>query len=358
RRGALPLPLPSGWRHLFLQCGSVGADRGRGDLHRSPDRCGDVSCHATAGAPGHGLCRFLCQSGYRRGGRWQGERMKQAGRKGRQALLVAGMHRSGTSALTRVLDLHGVSLGSELLEAAADNQAGFWENRRVVDFHERLLGVLGSSWDDPRELRHDWVDVAVSAGHLDELVELLDSEFGDADIWAVKDPRLCRVLPLWRMALDRLQIAPKLIFSLRDPGEVVGSLRQRNGLSAATGALLWLRYLAEPVQASLDLPHCAIGYHELLDDWRGCMARLASTLGIVWPVSSSECAAAVDGHLRGDLRHQEAASTRGLRRFCSDAARCIGSVRVCTAAHRRSAARFRWGAAARAACRNGSCQGG
>jgi len=238
--------------------------------------------------------------------------MKQARCEGRQALLVAGMHRSGTSALTRVLDLHGVSLGSELLAAAADNQAGFWENRRVVDFHERLLGVLGSSWDDPRELRPDWLDAAVSAGHLDELVELLDSEFGDADIWAVKDPRLCRVLPLWRMALDRLQIAPKLIFSLRDPGEVVGSLRQRNGLSAATGALLWLRHLAEPVQTSLDLPHCAIGYHELLDDWRGCMARLASTLGIVWPVSSSECAAAVDGHLRGDLRHQEAASTREL----------------------------------------------
>jgi Uncharacterized protein conserved in bacteria len=238
--------------------------------------------------------------------------MKQARHEGRQALLVAGMHRSGTSALTRVLDLHGVSLGSELLEAAADNQAGFWENRRVVDFHERLLGVLGSSWDDPRELRHDWLEVAVSAGCLDELVELLDSEFGDADIWAVKDPRMCRVLPLWRMALDRLQIAPKLIFSLRDPGEVVGSLKQRNGLSAATGALLWLRHLAEPVQASFDLPHCAIGYHELLNDWRGCMASLASTLGIAWPVSSSECAAAVDAHLRSDLRHQDAASTRKL----------------------------------------------
>ena len=74
--------------------------------------------------------------------------MKQARREGRQALLVAGMHRSGTSALTRVLDLHGVSLGSELLAAAADNRAGFWENRRVVDFHERLLGVVGSSWDE------------------------------------------------------------------------------------------------------------------------------------------------------------------------------------------------------------------
>jgi GT2 family glycosyltransferase/glycosyltransferase involved in cell wall biosynthesis len=220
------------------------------------------------------------------------------------------MHRSGTSALTRVLDLHGVPLGSELLEAAADNQTGFWENRLVVDFHERLLGKLDSSWDDPRELPSGWLDRAVSESCLDELVSLLESEFGHADIWAVKDPRLCRMLPLWRMALERLRIAPKLVFCVRDPGEVVGSLRQRNGMSAATGALLWLRHLVEPVQASLDLPHCVVSYRELLNDWRGCMARVASNLDISWPVSSSTCAAAVDGHLRGDLRHQHEASAR------------------------------------------------
>ncbi|HEY0915117.1 MAG TPA: hypothetical protein VGE22_09635, partial [Solimonas sp.] len=136
------------------------------------------------------------------------------------ALLVLGMHRSGTSALTGLLGLHGVELGSNLSGAAADNQAGFWENHRVVDLHERLFAALGTSWDDPRELPADWLEIATRQGFVDDLVGLLREEFGAAALWGVKDPRLCRVLPLWRQALARMGVEPKLVFALRDPGEV------------------------------------------------------------------------------------------------------------------------------------------
>ncbi|MBD8897664.1 sulfotransferase [Rhodanobacter sp. DHG33] len=238
--------------------------------------------------------------------------MTQGRRDGGQALLVVGMHRSGTSALTRVLNLHGVALGGDLLDAAADNQAGFWENRRIVDFHERLLAVLDSSWDDPRELRGDWLEMAIAGGFLDELVALLEVEFGASGLWAVKDPRLCRLLPLWLRALASLRIEPKLIFALRDPGEVVGSLMRRNGLSAATGSLLWLRHLAEPVHAAHGLRRCAIDYDELLGNWKSCMDRIAANLGVAWPKLSSECAAEVGAHLQNDLQHQHATVARDL----------------------------------------------
>ncbi len=228
------------------------------------------------------------------------------------ALLVLGMHRSGTSALTGLLGLHGIELGSELSAAAADNQAGFWENSRVVALHERLFEALGTSWDDPRELPDGWLDAARTQGFLDELVALLREEFGASRLWAVKDPRLCRLLPLWRLALERLQVEPRLIFALRDPGEVTGSLMRRNGLSPATASLLWLRHLAEPVQAADGLRHCMVDYHELLQDWRSCMARMGDALGVAWPVPSAECAGAAALHLRADLQHQRAADTRGL----------------------------------------------
>jgi GT2 family glycosyltransferase len=230
----------------------------------------------------------------------------------RQALLVIGMHRSGTSALTRVINLHGVPLGSELLGRAFDNEAGFWENQHVVDLHERLLADLDSSWDDPRELREGWFDEASIAAYADELAALIEDEFGDARIWAIKDPRLCRLLPLWLKTLSRLNIEPKLIFALRHPAEVVGSLMRRNALSAAEASLLWLRHLAEPVQISHGVPSCIVDYDELLGDWRNGMRRVASTLDIAWPVSSQDCAAAVDEHLRRDLRHQHSSVTQEL----------------------------------------------
>lgn len=230
----------------------------------------------------------------------------------RQALLVIGMHRSGTSALTRLINLHGVALGSDLLEAAPDNEAGFWENRKVVEFHERVLAVLGSSWDDPRELRADWFEQIQAAGLFDELAALIVDEFGDAPIWAVKDPRLCRLLPMWLKTLARLNIEPRLIFAMRHPGEVVGSLIQRNHLSAAAASLVWLRHLAEPEQASRDASRSIVDYSAVLGDWRTCMARIADDLGLVWPVPSTDCADEADTSLRHDLRHQHSTATEAL----------------------------------------------
>lgn len=229
-----------------------------------------------------------------------------------QALLIIGMHRSGTSALTRVINLHGVPLGSELLAHAFDNEAGFWENQHVVNFHERLLAHLGSSWDDPRVLPEGWLDQASMGPFHDELTALIRAEFGQATLWAIKDPRLCRLLPLWLRALSHLEIEPKLIFALRHPAEVVGSLMRRNALSAAEGSLLWLRHLAEPVQASQGIRSCIVEYDQLLGDWRTCMARIATELDIVWPTSSQDCAADVDAHLRKDLRHQFSSATKDL----------------------------------------------
>jgi hypothetical protein len=238
--------------------------------------------------------------------------MTQKRQNRRQALLVVGMHRSGTSALTRVLNLHGADLGSDLLAAAEDNQAGFWENRRIVAFHEKLLSLIGSSWDDLRQLRADWLDLAIANGCLDELIRLLDEEFASSGTWVVKDPRLCRFLPLWIRALGISGVEPKLVFAMRDPGEVAGSLMKRNGLSAGAATLLWLEYLAESVQASRGLPRCAIDYHELLQDWRSCVDRIATSLDVTWPVSSSDCAPEITAHLQEDLRHQRADHARDL----------------------------------------------
>ena len=70
----------------------------------------------------------------------------------RTAIIVLGMHRTGTSALTRVLNLLGAELGSDLLAAQPDNETGIWEHRPIMEIHERILGALDSDWHDVRPL--------------------------------------------------------------------------------------------------------------------------------------------------------------------------------------------------------------
>ena len=65
----------------------------------------------------------------------------------RQLVMVLGMGRSGTSALTRVLSLCGASLPETLLTADQANSAGYWEPTEALDLNEQFLlrhSVTGS----------------------------------------------------------------------------------------------------------------------------------------------------------------------------------------------------------------------
>ena len=62
-----------------------------------------------------------------------------AGRK-KHAILVLGMHRSGTSPLTRVLNLLGAKLPNNVMPPAPNNnEQGFWESRDLMVINDDIL---------------------------------------------------------------------------------------------------------------------------------------------------------------------------------------------------------------------------
>ena len=65
-----------------------------------------------------------------------------------RAVLLLGMHRSGTSAIARGLGALGVYLGNDFLDAQPENPTGYWEDKGIVALNERLLGALGLTWDN------------------------------------------------------------------------------------------------------------------------------------------------------------------------------------------------------------------
>ncbi len=68
------------------------------------------------------------------------------------AVIVLGMHRSGTSALAGMLSMLGVQFGDSLMAPQADNSKGFWEHRDIVGLNDRILAAFDSSWDDVRPI--------------------------------------------------------------------------------------------------------------------------------------------------------------------------------------------------------------
>lgn len=195
-------------------------------------------------------------------------------------VLVLGMHRSGTSAVTGALREFDFDLGPNLMAPAPDNPKGFWEHAGVVAIHERLLHGLGRSWMDPAPMPEGWLKSAPAKTAARELLALLRSDFPSAPRWAVKDPRLCRLLPLWNAVLRQLGVRTHALFVVRHPQEVAASLRVRNDWPESLARLLWTYHLIEPELHSRGMPRAIVGYDTLLADPDAAMGLALQRLGL------------------------------------------------------------------------------
>src|SRR5215813_2085377 len=156
----------------------------------------------------------------------------------RPAICIAGMHRSGTSMVARLLSLCGVYLGSQehLMRSAPDNPEGFWENADFVELNDSLLAMVHAGWDLP-PAEYEWAprpELSVLFTKATQLIERLAPH----QRWGWKDPRNSLTLPFWLRLIPNLQV----VVCLRNPLEVARSLSVRNGTSLAFGLNLWRSY--------------------------------------------------------------------------------------------------------------------
>jgi len=219
------------------------------------------------------------------------------------AVLVLGMHRSGTSALSGALSLLGVSVPGDLLPPSKDNQKGFFENRRIVEFHDRLLEEFGSRWDDPLPLGQECFRSPAAQAAARELATLLQEEFGHRAAVLVKDPRMCRLVPVWIEALALIDRRPVAVLPHRHPLEVAASLQRRDSFSRAHALALWLQHVLAAEQATRGLPRCFTLYDDLLYDWRSVARKIGEELNFAWGRDRARVEAEIDAFLTSELRH-------------------------------------------------------
>jgi hypothetical protein len=177
-------------------------------------------------------------------------------------LLVLGMHRSGTSAVTGLLHLMGCYVGAEeeLMPAQVDNPRGYWERMDVYALGEEVLAALGARWDTVGDLDLEALPAAGRAGFAERMAAVV-AELERRPPWVLKDPRLCLLLPLWRPLLPAPAIA---LLVHRRPLQVARSLQRRHGLPLPLGIALWERYQLAALEVSRGLPRLLVSYEELL----------------------------------------------------------------------------------------------
>ncbi|MFT7218863.1 MAG: hypothetical protein ACI8Z1_000475 [Candidatus Azotimanducaceae bacterium] len=149
-----------------------------------------------------------------------------------RCLVVLGMHRSGTSCLTGMVEQCGVNLG-EVFTKNPFNQKGNRESASIQAINNAVLEQNGGAWNQP-VLATDW-GASLRRDRDTILNELIPQDGG---WWGFKDPRVVFTLPFWIEATGD----PHFIATFRHPHRVALSLNQRDGLALKDGFELWRQY--------------------------------------------------------------------------------------------------------------------
>lgn len=199
----------------------------------------------------------------------------------RKVVIVLGMHRSGTSALTRGLQALNVELGENLTSAVeGNNDKGFWEDREVVTINEILLERLGGDWDSLSLLDDRQLDSRLTADLEERAARYLDERLEVAPLLGLKDPRISRLLPFWRRLLESKGIEIAYVICVRHPLSVAQSLARRDGFSVAKSLALWQQHNLDALSHSADSQRLVLCYEYLMGDPKGQLLRIASQLDL------------------------------------------------------------------------------
>ena len=224
----------------------------------------------------------------------------------RQALVVAGMHRSGTSAMARLLSLSGATLPERVMDPGPDNPLGYWEPWEMVALDDEILSAVDSCWDNVFAVKDNDRAWASRGRFLDKARGFLEHNFGDQDLLVMKDPRSSVLARFWRQALDEIAVDPVYVIMVRHPLEVAESLLARNGFPREKSLLLWTSYMLAVERDTRTAPRIFVTYPDVLSDWRGVLDRIEQVMGRSLPRRTPAAGVEIERFLSKSHRHHEA----------------------------------------------------
>ena len=228
-------------------------------------------------------------------------------------LIIFGMHRSGTSLLSRLCNFAGAALPEAVIDASESNEAGHWEPRRLAEYNDRFLSELGLTWDDFRGID---LTARQKRDYIDQVKFIIQEDYEDQPLIVLKEPRASRFVKPTIDALIELGYGICPTHALRHPIEVAQSLKSRDGIPDDFSGLYWLRYVLDVELALAGSNRLLVQYSDVLDEPEAVVQKIFSHFDV--PVDSEGLTEKTAFFVRSDLRHHTAHSWSGAPSYFLD----------------------------------------
>lgn len=200
----------------------------------------------------------------------------------KKAILVLGIARSGTSALSGTLSHLGIPFGDNLKPIDRQNKKGNFEHCTLSWAHQRILKSLNSSWSDHNPLPEGWTKKEKVLLESEIIKDILKTDFKPYPVFGIKDPRLVPLYPLYLDILKDLNIKPIIIAITREKNEVLESIQDsgyfQGSYSPELGERLYHHYMNCIDEALHDQQGLKLNYHDLLYSTSSILKKLLQFL--------------------------------------------------------------------------------
>jgi hypothetical protein len=199
----------------------------------------------------------------------------------KKLIVVLGMHRSGTSAVTRGLQVVGVELGETLLpEVDWDNAKGYWEDIEINALNIEMLKAIDRNWFDLSLIEKSDIELLVKKGFLLRAVELLRKKIKYIEIYGFKDPRVAILLDFWARVFEHCDLDVSYVLVIRHPLSVVKSLAKRGGIEIEQSYYLWLTHIVSSLTGYRENKLIVVDYDQLMRNPDSTVTRMANNLDL------------------------------------------------------------------------------
>ena len=193
----------------------------------------------------------------------------------KKVVIILGMHRSGTSALSGLLNRAGIDFGNNLIPPNNDNPTGFFEDWDILKMNNFMLEAQNSSWYSIKPLNKSWKNLSRSKKRL---THYLKRKISKSNIYGIKDPRIIRLFPVWKEIFRDLELSPCFIIIVRDVRAVCESLRKRNCFSPLFSSIFWAIENLNSEKQTRGYKRVFLSYEDLLKDPMTCIGKIKDHL--------------------------------------------------------------------------------
>ena len=195
-------------------------------------------------------------------------------------VVVLGMHRSGTSLITRSLATLGASFGDNLIPAAKDNDKGFWEDNDIVAFNDELLAACGMKWYSTEEWTIEKIQPDSLKNYQERAIAILRKKLKSTSVFALKDPRISKLFGFWSSIFDLVDNNTMYILAVRSPRSIAESLVKRNNFASYHAYMLWTDYVLTTLTHLKGKKFIKVEYERMIDNSFTEILRIAEFLDL------------------------------------------------------------------------------